>query len=68
MIDTSILKHLQKAPDTQLDPSMKAKLNNITGMEDKDTVEGVFDVLQTSVRYSLASDLMILSFEGILIA
>lgn len=66
MIDTSILKHLQNAPDTQLDSVMKDKLNNITGMEDKDTVEGVFDVLQSCVRYGLASDLMILSLDSIL--
>ena len=66
MIDTSILKHLQNAPDTQLDSVMKDKLNNITGMEDKDTVEGVFDVLQTSVYCGLASDLMIISLESIL--
>ncbi len=66
MIDTSILKHLQNAPESQLDPVMKEKLNNITGLVDKDTVEGVFDVLQTSVYCGLASDLMVLSLEGIL--
>ena len=66
MIDTSMLKHLQNAPDAHVDASMKKKLNNITGMNDKDTVEGVFDVLQQCVRYGLASNLMIVSLESIL--
>jgi len=66
MINIDMLKHLQKAPDKQLDPSMKDKLNNITGLSDLETVEAVFDVLHSSVHFSLASNLMIISLKSIL--
>ena len=66
MINTKMLETLQTAPDGHLDSTMKAKLNNITGLSDEQTVEAVFDVMQMCVFGSLASDLMIISLESIL--
>ncbi len=66
MINTKMLETLQTAPEAQLDPSMKAKLNNITGLSDKETVEAVFDVMQTSIHCGLASDFMIVALKSVL--
>lgn len=61
-----LIKHLMKAPDSQLDKSMKNKLANVEGLSDIEAVETVFDILNMSVNCGLASDLMILSMESIL--
>lgn len=51
-----VLKFLFTAPPTQLDPSMKEKLQALDGKTGDELKAGLHEILDHCARYSLASD------------
>jgi len=54
-----------KAPDSHIDPKLRAKIVEMQDLNGKDATEGLVDVLNMGVRYGLVSDLMVASLSTV---
>ena len=60
-----LFEHFISAPESHIDPSLREKIVKMQDLEPIEASKGIVDVLNMGVRYSLISDLMVVSIETV---